>query len=98
MNTAHTTEELALLRLGTFAPAVGLALAYAITVPLKAYDLPPRHMTWVGVLLAPAAIFALVGSLFAGRLLLGHHWWLLFGPVAILSLTMLAWLNLARPS
>ncbi len=97
MEDRPTTEELALFRLGTFTPAVGLALGYAITVPLKAFDMLPSHITWVGVALAPAAIFGLVGSLFAGRLWLGHRWWMLFAPVAIVSLTTLAWLNLARP-
>jgi hypothetical protein len=90
-----TSDEAASLRFGTFATAAGLVLAHTIVFPLKSLGFFPNH-TWVGIALAPAAIFGLVGSLFAGRMFLGQRWWMLFVPAAFVSLATLIWLNMTR--
>ena len=84
------------LRFGVRASALGLVLAYALIFPLKWAGLMPDHDSWLGLALAPAAMFGLLGSMFAGLLWLRGRWWLLFVPVALLSLAVLLELNLAR--
>lgn len=45
----------------------------------------PDHLSWLGLAIAPAAIFGLLGSLFGGVLLLRRRWILLFLPMAVLG-------------
>jgi hypothetical protein len=84
------------LRFGVRACFLGFGLAYALVFSLKADGLMPAHMTWLGLTLAPAALFGVLGSMFAGMLWLKHRWWLLFVPVLLLSCAVMVILNLIR--
>lgn len=70
------------LRFGLRACLAGMLLGDALAISLKRAGLMPPHISWLGVSLVPAAPFILLGSLFAGPLLLGRHWRWLFLPVA----------------
>lgn len=82
-------------RFGLFACGIGLVLAYALVFPLKLAGLMPGHLSWLGLAIAPAAILGLLGSLFAGVLLLRRRWICLFLPMAVLSgtamMTLIWW-------
>jgi hypothetical protein len=84
------------LRFGVRAFILGWALSYALVLPLKWFDMMPDHLTWLGLVLAPAALFGPPISLFAGYLWLGRRWWVLFTPVSFLALTILIALNIMR--
>lgn len=73
------------LRFGARACAVGLVLAYGLVFPLKWWGLMPDHLSWIGLLLSPAALFGLLGSLFVGPLWLRRRWWVLFLAAAVFS-------------
>ena len=60
------------LRFGVRACLCGLLLGYALAIPAKGAGLMPAHLTWLGLTLVPASLFVLLGSLFAGPLLLGR--------------------------
>src|SRR5579871_5046092 len=74
----------------------GLVLAYALVFPLKAGGFMPAHMSWLGLLLAPAAMFGAFGSIFAGALWFRQRWWLLVLPVFVLAWVVMLTLNLVR--
>lgn len=81
----HAWEKIARdFRFGLRSCIVGLLLAYALALPLKWAGLMPDHMSWTGLTVGPAAIFGLLGSLFAGVLWLRERWWLVFVPAAVL--------------
>ena len=61
----------------------GLLLVYALVLPIKWAGLMPTHITWLGLALVPAALFALLGSLLAGPLVLGRRWLWLFVLTAL---------------
>lgn len=84
------------IRSGLRLLGLGLFLSYALIVFLKLAGFYPGHMTWLGLTLAPAAIFVLLGAPFAGLLWLGPRWWLFFVPVAFCSITILYGLNVAN--
>jgi hypothetical protein len=48
-----------------------LLLAYALAMPLKRAELLPPHMTWLGIVVMPGALFAVLGGLFAPSLASG---------------------------
>ena len=83
------------LRFGWRACLIGWVLAYALVFPLKWMGLMPPHLTWLGLVVGPGAIFMLLGSLFVSPLWLGRRWWMLFTPIAFLSwvalLSLIVW-------
>jgi hypothetical protein len=72
------------LRFGLRGCGVGLVLAYTLAFPLKWAGLMPGHLTWLGLAVAPAAMFGLLAAPFAGALWLGRRWWLVFVPATVL--------------
>ena len=84
------------LRFGVRSCALGLLLAYALVVPLKWNGLMPDRLTWLDMLLGPAVMFGVIGSMFAGHLWLKQRWWILFVPVAVLAWAVMIGLLIAR--
>ncbi len=72
-------------RFGVWGCGVGLVLAYALAIPLKWAGLMPDRVTWLDLAVGPAALFGLLGSVFAGALWLRRRWWSMFIPAAVLS-------------
>lgn len=72
-------------RFALWACVVGLLLAYALVLPLKFAGLMPERLSWLALLIAPGAVFSILGSQFAGVLILRQRWGWLFLPTAVLG-------------
>lgn len=84
-STGSNSEALpAFLRFGFRACVFGLIAAYAFALPLKWSGLYPAHLTWLGVLVFPAAIFTLIGSFFGLQLRFNGRWWIPYSMVSLI--------------
>ncbi len=85
------------MRFGVRACLFGLVLGYVLTIPARWAGLMPAHLTWLGMTLVPASVFALLGSLFAGPLLLGRRWpWFFIPAACVCCLVMFAVIRFER--
>lgn len=78
---------------------LGWCLSYCVVIPLKALDLMPAHMSWLGILIAPTAIFSLLVSLFVSPMWLRNRWWigvLAVGIICIASMLTIFWFERAK--
>jgi hypothetical protein len=79
-------ELLGAWRSGARLSAVGLVLALALGWSLKWANLMPPHMTWLGIIIGPAAAFGAFGSAFVCALWLRSRWMMAFLPMAVLCI------------
>lgn len=74
------------LRKGAWLCVVGLIGAYAVAVPLKAAGAYPDYLTWIDVLVAPAAIFLNFWCLFVFPLWFPRHWGIPYATISLVSI------------